>query len=107
MTILKRFQGLIIGVIVIVVAFVAYSYFIAPSQEAPLSAENVAVTSSVDQDLISLLLELKSIRLDDRIFSDAAFRSLEDFSRELVPEPVGRNNPFAPLGARQATPEAR
>ncbi|MES2134893.1 MAG: hypothetical protein V4449_01465 [Patescibacteria group bacterium] len=100
MTILTRYKGVLIALAVIVVAFFAYSYFF-PKDSAPaLSAEIAPENVSVDQDLISLLLELKSIKLNDAIFADSAFKSLQDFSQELVPEPVGRNNPFAPLGAK-------
>lgn len=98
MTTLTRYKGAIIAIAVLAVAFFAYSYFFAKPAEPLLSAEAVAGTTSVDQDLISLLLELRSIKLEDRIFSDSAFMSLQDFSQNLVEEPIGRVNPFAPLG---------
>ena len=49
-------------------------------------------------DLIALLLELKSIKLDTAILQNPTFLTLQDFSVTLIPEPVGRVNPFAPLG---------
>ncbi len=107
MNFLTRFRGVLIGVIILGVAFFAYSYFFAKPAEPLLSAQAVSTTTSVDQDLISLLLELKSIRLDDSIFSDPAFNSLQDFSQELVQEPIGRMNPFAPLGVRPLAPAAQ
>lgn len=96
---LAKYQNIIIIVIVIAVAFGIYSYFFANKSEAPLTAETVAAGNQADQDLISLLLQLKSITLDDSIFSNPTFLSLHDFSQSLVPEPSGRQNPFAPLGA--------
>jgi len=107
MNIFTRYKASIILVAVIAVAFFAYSYFFAKPAEPLLSAEAVSGTTSVDQDLISLLLELRSIKLDDRIFSDPAFMSLQDFSQELVQEPIGRVNPFAPLGARGLAPQGQ
>jgi len=103
----KKFKTVIIVVLVIAIAFVVYSYFFAKPAEPVLSTQEVSAVPSVDQDLIAILLQLKSIKLDDAIFSDPAFKSLQDFSQELVQEPVGRNNPFAPLGARQLTPQVR
>lgn len=100
----KKFKTVIIVVLVIAIAFVAYSYFFAKPTEPVLSVQAVSTTPSVDQDLIAILLQLKSIKLDDAIFSDSAFKSLQDFSQELVQEPIGRNNPFAPLGAKPLTP---
>lgn len=102
MATLKRFQNIIIAVVLIVIAFFVYSYFFAPSKEAALTKQDVSKETPVDQDLISLLLTLKSIKLDASIFTDPTFQSLQDFSKDLVPEPVGRPNPFAPLGARQS-----
>jgi predicted permease len=51
------------------------------------------------QDFLSLLLNVRNIKLDDTIFSDSAFNSLRDSSIVLVPDGnEGRPNPFAPLG---------
>lgn len=103
MTLLKRFQMPLVAVVLIAVAFFAYSYFFAKPAAPALSTTNAPATAAVDQDLISLLLQLKSIKLDSSIFADSAFKSLQDFSQDLVQEPIGRNNPFAPLGARSLT----
>jgi hypothetical protein len=54
--------------------------------------------AQIEYELVSELLRLNSIKLDNRIFTDVAFQSLEDFGQELVPEPIGRVNPFAPVG---------
>jgi hypothetical protein len=96
---LAKYQNIIVIVVIIAIAFGIYSYFFAGKTEAPLTAETVSAASPADQDLISLLLELKSITLDDSIFANPTFTSLHDFSQDLVAEPVGRPNPFAPLGA--------
>lgn len=59
--------------------------------------------SSPTQDaVVQTLLALRAVKLDGTIFSDPAFLSLEDFSTQIVPEPVGRDNPFAPT-SRGAT----
>ncbi len=100
MNFFTRFRGVTIGGAVIVVAFIAYSYFFGGTPQPVLSTDITASTASVDQDLINLLVTLKAIKLDDSLFSDSAFQSLRDFSQALVPEPVGRPNPFAPLGAQ-------
>jgi hypothetical protein len=54
----------------------------------------------IETELVSELLRLRSIKLDNRIFTDVAFQSLEDFGQELVAEPIGRINPFAPVGTQ-------
>ncbi len=56
-----------------------------------------------DRDVVNTLLQLREVSLSGTIFQDPAFVSLQDFGRQIVPEPVGRQNPFAPLGAVVAT----
>jgi hypothetical protein len=51
-----------------------------------------------NQDLVSTLLALRAVKLDGTILTDPAFTNLRDFSTAIIPEPVGRPNPFAPLG---------
>jgi hypothetical protein len=66
--------------------------------------------SSDEQALIDQLLALRSLRLDETIFSDPLFKSLKDFSEPIPPEPVGRANPFLPIGigsVRTGTTTAR
>ena len=55
--------------------------------------------SPVNQDFLTILLNVKNVKLDDSIFSDPAFNSLRDSSIVLVPDNTeGRPNPFAPIG---------
>lgn len=58
-----------------------------------------ATESNTQQsEALSALLEMRTIKLDGRLFENRAFQSLVDTNREIVPEPVGRQNPFAPIG---------
>ncbi len=99
MNFFKQNQTIILVIVVVVIAFFVYTYFFTGKNDsAVLQTEEISVEAPVNQDLVSLLLELKSITLDESIFSDPAFTGLQDFSQELVPEAVGRVNPFAPLG---------
>ena len=96
-------KKVIIGVVVIAVAFVLYRA-VAGGDEAPaLSSETPSgLPAEQGGDLLALLLQLRSITLADGVFSDAAFQSLQDFTVKLTPEPIGRRNPFAPIGAVEA-----
>lgn len=58
---------------------------------------------NADQEIIGTLLALRAVTLSGSILTDPSFRSLQDFGTTLVPEPIGRQNPFAPLGASGAT----
>jgi hypothetical protein len=72
----------------------------------------VSSTGAVDEDgtvareFLNLLLSVKSIKLNDTIFSDVAFKSLHDSTITLIPDGnEGRPNPFATLGNDIATPQ--
>lgn len=62
-----------------------------------------AAQDSIGRDFLELLQELRSVRIDTQVFSDPAFASLRDFSSPIISEPVGRENPFAPIDAAAAT----
>jgi hypothetical protein len=73
-------------------------------EETALVTEDfTSPASEADRDLVATLLELRSVRLDGNVFSDPAFQSLKDFGSQIVPEPVGRPNPFAPFEGQAAS----
>ena len=56
-------------------------------------------TSIISQNFVSVLLNIKNIKLDDAIFSDPAFNNLHDQNISLKPDGTeGRPNPFAQFG---------
>lgn len=61
--------------------------------------EAASLASSIEQELINELLNLKNINLDRSILDSPVYASLQDFSRPIDPESVGRPNPFAPYNA--------
>lgn len=70
------------------------------SSSDPLITQTPIAGSGADQELVSTLLALRAVKLDGTIFSDPSFLNLKDFSTQIIPETVGRPNPFAPLSAR-------
>ena len=93
----------------IVLLFAAYTlFFRGDEEEAGLTtgsgtAAGTLSSNTVGSDLIKLLKDLNAIELDQSIFDEPSFQSLKDFSRPLRAEPVGRENPFAPLSASART----
>ncbi|MBI4133644.1 hypothetical protein HY478_03450 [Candidatus Uhrbacteria bacterium] len=73
------------------------------SSPSLLVAEDALSESAVERGLVDTLLQLRSVSLSGTIFADPAFMNLRDFGSQIVPEPVGRTNPFAPLSARSTT----
>lgn len=73
-------------------------------QEAVLttSTPEAGAAGSTQRQLLSTLNDLRTIRLGGEILNDPSFMSLRDFGTEIVTEPIGRRNPFAPLGSSGA-----
>ena len=92
-----------IGVLILVVAFGGWYLFGGSGGNDALVSTEV-VTSASDSELVSTLIQLRAVTLSGTIFSDPVFMSLKDFGVQILPEPVGRPNPFAPLGQTTPTP---
>jgi cytoskeletal protein RodZ len=114
-----KIKNIIIVVVVVVVLVLIYIFFINKTQpQADLisnpSTSGVVANSTTDQtasttndNFLSLLLDVNSIKLDDSIFSDPAFINLHDSSITLIPDGTqGRPNPFAPIGSDGITTPA-
>lgn len=75
-----------------------------PGGDSALTAPGAG--SSITSEFLSILLNIRNIKLDDSILSDPAFKSLKDSSIVLIQDSEeGRPNPFAPIGtdAREAS----
>lgn len=99
---LKKNKIILIIVVVIVAAFMWFGLAEQKPTNNLLSSEVRSNSSPADQETLRVLLDMRSIRLDSSIFENPAFASLRDFGKDIIPEPVGRNNPFAPVGSSQS-----
>jgi len=66
---------------------------------APISAAPI----EDGEDFGSILSTVKSITIDDSIFSNPAYKALRDHPIALGTDIVGRSNPFAPIGNDSTT----
>lgn len=82
------------------ILWLGYKIFFA-EDEPSLSAQNATVVTEAlreTQKFLRTLQQLRSIGFNEEIFNDARFQSFVDYRQPIVPEPVGRQNPFAPIG---------
>jgi len=99
-----KYKKIIIGIVVIGVAFFIYSTYFKPEGGPLVMVDSQAKRQfAAGKEILTLLIDLKSIELDGSIFEDGSFKSLEDFSLPIDPEPKGRTNPFAPIGVQSVT----
>lgn len=85
-------------IIIFVIVFFGFQKYAKGASSEELLTPQLGFDNSIDNELVLLLLELKTISLDSDVFSSKAFSGLKDFSTEIKPQPVGRNNPFANIG---------
>lgn len=57
---------------------------------------SVKKESKVGEKTLMLLAKVNSLKLDNSIFKDQAFKNLQEYKKEIPDEPAGRINPFAP-----------
>lgn len=92
---------LVFAVIALLIAGGTWYGLSASTPSSDLVSTPISTASSPDeQGLIATLLTLRAVKLDGTIFTDPAFMSLKDFSTDIVAEPIGRENPFAPLSSQ-------
>jgi hypothetical protein len=90
------------GTIAIVILVFLLLYLYLPSSSPAATLIVGSPYGSVGSSELSLLNQIRSLRIDTALFNDAAFRSLVDYSVAITPENVGRPNPFAPLPGESA-----
>lgn len=92
---------LILVAVAIVIAGGAW-YGLSATSSAPGLVTTAPAAESSEGGVVSTLLALRAVKLEGGIFQDPAFMTLVDFSTDIVPEPVGRLNPFAPFSGASA-----
>jgi len=98
MSFLSHHKFIILIGVAVVAILVWWGLSGSSTPEPTLTAtQPVSTGGGANQDIISTLLTLRAVKLDGSIFSETGFQTLKDFSTQIVPETVGRPNPFAPL----------
>ena len=102
MNFLRNHKKLIIGIGIFVLALIGYMMFFAgedTSEDAGLVvSSDTADGSLVGREIIVLLAQLQGIDLNTRVIESEAFQQLVDFNKPVASQPVGRANPFLPIG---------
>ena len=100
----QKTKQIIIAIIIIVVAFIAYKMFYTGNTSGDTTiAPDQATSQFVDgQAILALLDKLNKVKLVDTIFSDKSFQSLQSFEQPLEPQVFERKNPFLPIGVEDS-----
>ena len=97
----SKLKNIIVLVVVAILLFLVYSIFIKkdPTVDPLIDGAVTADQAQVLGNQISqALLRIEQIKLDTSIFDDVLYKTLVDRSEPISEEPIGRPNPFAPIG---------
>ncbi len=101
---LKKNKILLIVFFIVTILFLWTMIGGSSNKPAPILESATAGANPVmDQDIINLLVDMRSIKLDGSLFKSPGFLLLRDFGRDIVAEPIGRTNPFAPIHSASTT----
>lgn len=97
-----KLKKIIIVILILILMFLGYAIFVKPD---PQQVSLVDGRNNLQQDTRILgtqisqsLLRIEQIKLNKDIFTNPLYISLVDRGRPIGQEPVGRQNPFAPIG---------
>ncbi len=106
----KRVKTFALIVLAIAVAVLVFSMMggdapATPSDKSPLSSSggvsqplDMQTAESATGEFATMLASIKSISIDDSIFSNPAYKTLRDHPINIGTDTIGRPNPFAPVG---------
>ena len=94
---ISRTVAIVIVLGLIVVAAIGYTLMQNGNTDDTISVSDGAATAS-EANFITLASELDSIEFDTSILADPRFLSLSNIHTAITPEPMGREDPFAPFG---------
>ena len=88
----------IILIIVALIATLVY-FFMMGGVSSNINATSLSVNANNNEgaEVLSLLNQIKSIKIDATIFDSKVYKTLQDYSVVVPPQNVGRQNPFAPV----------
>lgn len=95
-TMSSSLQNLIALFGIVVLGVVGYFLYVQNDDLLIAPATTASNEASIEAaQFLARLNELKLLRLDDSLFNDPRFRSLQDIREPVVPTEIGRTNPFA------------
>lgn len=92
MKFLIKNKGTLVAVLVFVLVMAAFNYF--KADLIPV----LAPQQNIGSDVVELFAVLENVNFTSDVFSSPLYRSLNDFSTALIPQPTGRSNPFNIIG---------
>lgn len=97
---MSRTTQLLAVMFVLIAGYLLWTIVSKDPETATLSSVSTTSENAVgDAKVLETLINMRNLRLDDRLFNNPAFLRLVNTERKIIPEPVGRRNPFSPIGS--------
>ncbi len=93
-------KNLLFALVLAVIVWVGYMVFMRESDDIVTGTTMNEATRDSSEFLIRLR-QLESIELRGDILEDARFKSLVNYTQDVLDEPVGRKNPFLPIDSTE------
>jgi hypothetical protein len=87
---------ILIALGILVLGAAAYLIF-GKANTDPILSANGAPASAAEQSFLNLTAQLNPVNFDTSILDDPRFRALVNLETAILPENVGRTDPFSPL----------
>ena len=97
-------RNLALALVLALIAWLGYVVFLKDDEEVVSTANSGVINEAVrdGQEFLMRLQQMRSIELEGAVLNDPRFKSLIDLRQDLVAEPVGRDNPFLPIGTSES-----
>lgn len=89
---------ILIVVVTLGIGGALYWFFTSNGDQPSLTVADITTPNAAQTQFQTLLSELP-MSFDTTLFSDPRFTILTDLTVAVVPEPVGRSDPFAPISS--------
>lgn len=101
----NKTKNILIVVVIILIIFGSFKIFVRGKEnnsnatpEVSLLNNDLSIAPNTQTKEVAVTLtKLKAIKIDKELFSRNSFKELEDFSIKIIPQAVGRSNPFASI----------
>ncbi len=92
----KAIGGIVVVLLLAFGGYLLYSGSSATSEDVGPLTTSDPISDESSPEVVQQLNRLRSININTDFLASTEFRSLADFSIQINPQPVGRDNPFAP-----------
>lgn len=94
---IRNNKPIVLSLVIFVLVMGIYQLFLKPTPVIDTIVTE-ETGEQIGKDIIELNEQLQRITFDRSVLSSAPYKALVDFTTVVSPQPLGRSNPFGPIG---------